>query len=177
MTRDELTESVYRLCFDLAYRAAHQYPDLVRTAGGPRDLAQAALLRLLEKATTYNPEFRVEGHSVKPGTYLYQIALHAIQDVLRTERRRRAHECELGEGQPAGQPATPRLDGQEEVANLLGCLHERERQVVILHCVEGWTYKEIAEKIGGVSKQRAAALFGRAVVRMGKRQRERQKAG
>ncbi len=172
MTRDELTLSVYPLCFHLAHWARRRYPKLTRAAGGVPDLAQAALLRVLEQADTYDPDFRVQGKPVKPGTYLHHIALHAIQDLLRKERHR-TREVHLADQGWLGKRTAPLLDGQEEVASLLECLHERERQVVTLHCLEGRTLKETTARIGGVTIQRIQALYSRALNRMERKMHRR----
>ncbi len=91
------------------------------------------------------------------GTWLYKITLNECWDVLRkrkvrplvlevdlSEEQSRQYQAaeQLSDGRP---DASEQLASRERVAQLLGCLDERDRSMLVLKEVEGFSVEEIAE--------------------------------
>lgn len=89
-------------------------------------------------------------------TWLYAIANSVALNALRKVKRLRNRESRLDEGVEIGAPdrgAEPDL--KDRLAEAIGDLSEKYRQVFVLHDVEGFKHHEIAEMLGievGTSK-------------------------
>jgi len=103
-----------------------------------RHLAEDALQNLFMKLALSQPEIR------NPSVYLFRAAR---REAIRSARRRRMEPIGPFEFLiPAATPATP-----GEIADLtsaLGSLPPEQQEVVILHGIEGFTFKEAGEIVG-----------------------------
>lgn len=109
------------------------------------DLAQEALLRFFRAA----PGTAIE----KPQVYLHQIALNLIRDRAERGSTRLAQQSRpLHEGldHPSDVSQHRELEGREAIARwqtILAKLKPRTMEIFLLSRVEGYTYREIAEKL------------------------------
>ncbi len=90
-------------------------------------------------------------------TWLYKITVNECWDVLRKRKVRplvlevdlseeQARQYQAAEQLSDGRPdASEQLASRERVAQLLGCLEERDRSMLVLKEVEGFSVEEIAE--------------------------------
>ncbi|HVX62751.1 MAG TPA: RNA polymerase sigma factor [Pirellulales bacterium] len=130
---DRFRDRVWRLCFRLMGDSADA-----------EDAAQEVFVRLfLNRA-------RFDGRS-KYATWLHGVALRTCLTLRRTRGRRRRHEGPGGElvagAQVAQRHAAPpglSLDLEQ----MLECLDEEDRALVILKYAENYSYEELAEIFG-----------------------------
>lgn len=95
-------------------------------------------------------------------TWLCGIGIHAALEVLRSRRRWVEDDEALARAPARSAPAGERLD----VASALASLPARQRTVVVLHDIEGYTHEEIATLLGivpGTSKSQL--VHARAALR------------
>ena len=122
-------------------------------------------------------------------TWLYKITLNECWDLLRKRKVRplvlevdlseeQARQYQAAEEVADGRPdASDRLAARERVEQLLECLEERDRTMLVLKEVQGFTVEEIAEIMGINSNTVKVRLF-RARQRIAERiRRKRQAAG
>ena len=93
----------------------------------------------------------------KVGAWLYQVAVRQVLMYRRTRGRRRRFENRV-----AGNPSdvTPTYEStnpvervlvaeqQQQVQEAMGNLDELDRQILLLKYSEGWTYRQLAERMG-----------------------------
>lgn len=97
-------------------------------------------------------------------SFIFSIARFAALEL----RRRQA----AGEPPLTGEPAAPGdFTRGVEAAMLLGVLGEEERQILVLHAVNGWTFREIAALLDRPASTVKSA-YARAKVRMEKEWRK-----
>ena len=142
---DEAVRRLYRAHVDRVHRCvarilgAHD-PDV-------EDVVQHAFLAALDGAD------RFDGRS-KVSTWLVGIATRRALDAARARQRRRRWERItewVGLGRPAGRPDVAH-DALAQAEAALDALSPDQRTVFVLHAVEGYTFKEIAEMTGtGIS--------------------------
>ena len=120
-------------------------------------------------------------------TWLYKITVNECWDLLRKKKvRPLVFEAELSEEQAQvyqassqqsdGRPdAGERLAAQEQVENLLNCLDERDRTMLVLKEVQGFSVEEIADLLEINANTVKVRLF-RARQRITERVRRRQGA-
>jgi len=107
------------------------------------DVAQEAFLVALERLEDCrNPE--------KFGGWFLTIVRNRSRNLLRRERLRRGEELspELSPGPGGPGEDLRRLEIREQLENGLKGLTEVRREVLLLHDLEGWKHREIAEKLG-----------------------------
>lgn len=128
------------------------------------EATQDVFVRAWEKLGTFRGEATF-------GTWLHRLAINSLLG-RRAKRGREQERVLEGEGLVEGMPAPrsePELRMDFETA--IGLLPERARQVFVLHDVEGFKHREIAEMLGvtaGTSKaqlHRARMALGRYVER------------
>lgn len=112
------------------------------------ELAQEAFLRLCQAA----PRYRENGRLLP---YLYRIATNLVRSEERRERRFRLfaqishHHTNAQEQSPASARALLlQQEAQREVQRALAELPLAMRSPVVLHGVEGWSYRAIAQLLG-----------------------------
>ena len=131
-----------------------------------RDAVQEAMLSAWRKLDTF------DGHSAF-STWVCAIAVHRCQDMLRRQKTRRAESLEtLREGGweaadagPGPEARTEAAERRQRVREALRRLPEDQRVPLILFCVEGRRYEEIAE-ITGVPIGTVKSRVSRARERM-----------
>src|SRR5262245_34979990 len=114
------------------------------------DVLQESYLRLL-RATHFQPES--EEHRRR---YLYRIAANLLHDHARSPQRREQELSPIHEEKPAP-PHEPGL--RSDVANAMAKLPERERRMLWLAHVEGWSHEEIASDVGAKAASVKVMLF------------------
>ena len=149
---ERLDQDEQRLIAEL-YPSLRRFASVVRSPGDDaNDLVQEALFRVLRsRGTIADLEF--------PSAYLRRTIIHLAQDRQRSEQRRRT--------------AWARLDHDVGETPVYGCeldelrvLPPRMRAVLYLSAVEGWTYREIAQMLGGSEvSARVTASRGRRQLR------------
>jgi RNA polymerase sigma-70 factor (ECF subfamily) len=115
----------------------------VRSWADAADVVQTAFLTAIEKLEECRDPRRFSG-------WLLQIVRHAGLDSLRATARANARHGELDEV-TVQSPASDQLSRSETrhaLLQALGALPERQRQVVLLHDLEGWKHAEIGEFLG-----------------------------
>ena len=114
------------------------------------DVMQEAYLRLL-RATQFKPEN--EEHRRR---YLYRIAANLLHDHARSPQRREQELSPVHEEKPA----PPKEGGlRTDVARAMAQLPERERRLLWLAHVEGWSHEEIAADVGAKAASVKVMLF------------------
>ena len=127
-------------------------------AGDERD-AEDAVQETWIRAVEALGRFRWEARF---GTWLTGIGLNVCRNQIRRSSRRR----EVGEN-AAPAPARKRPDDERiDLERALGLLPPGQREVVVLHDVEGWKHREIAERLGVTEGTSKSQLFaGRRALR------------
>lgn len=155
-------EAFAQLVRELRPRVYGYFVRLVRNRTEAEDLAQEVFLRLFRSRISYKPKARLS-------TWVYHITQNVARNALRSQRRRptlpvdfsRADELFLSA--PEVPPSLP-LE-RDELAQLVraavGELADRQRVAVTLHQLEGWTYNEVADRLG-MSPKAAKSLLYRA---------------
>ena len=138
--------------FERLYRAhvGRVYSLACRLAGPSNadELTQDVFVRAWQKLDTYRGEARF-------GSWLYRLAVNSIYGSLRSEaaEQRRRVESEVPLALAQGRRDTPEIRLDFEVA--IERLPTGAREVFVLHDVEGYKHREIAEMVGitaGTSK-------------------------
>ena len=108
-------------------------------------------------------------------TWLYKITVNECWDLLRKRKvRPLLYEADLSEEQ--AQDVSERLEKRQELERLLDCLEERDRTMLVLKEVQGFSVEEIAEILGINGNTVKVRLF-RARQRITERVRRRRVAG
>jgi RNA polymerase sigma-70 factor, ECF subfamily len=114
----------------------------VRSWADAGDVVQTAFLAVIERLADCREPHRFSG-------WLLQIVRNAALDSLRATARANARHGDLDEAAPS--PSSDQLSRSETrdaLLQALGALGERQRQVVLLHDLEGWKHAEIASLLG-----------------------------
>ena len=137
--------------FELLYRqhASRVYALCLRLAADPvvaRELTQDTFVRAWEAL----PKFRAEASLT---TWLHRIAVNALLERRRGERRRSARvtladDEEDGEAVIAGVVAAPDVATAIDLQRAIAALPPGVRRAFVLHDVEGYTHEEIATMTG-----------------------------
>jgi RNA polymerase sigma-70 factor (ECF subfamily) len=110
-----------------------------------RDLAQETFFRIFRHREAYRKSARF-------ATWLYHIARNVARDELRARRRRISLTASSDGSDPetlgAECGAIPQIELREIVLRALDRLSARDRALVVLRDVEGFSYEEVAEKVG-----------------------------
>jgi RNA polymerase sigma-70 factor, ECF subfamily len=135
-------DEVYAEHFDYVYRV------IVRLAGRhhAEDLAQDVWAIVHRRL----PEF--EGRA-RVTTWLFQIAYHVVGNHLRREKVRRAFLGLVGRPvdvapEPSAARALERAEEATQLTRAVAALAWKQRAVLVLHEVEGWSCETIAERLG-----------------------------
>src|SRR6516225_4788007 len=108
-------------------------------------------------------------------TWLYKITVNECWDLLRKRKvRPLLYEADLSEEQ--AQDVSERLEKRQELERLLDCLEERDRTMLVLKEVQGFSVEEIAEVLGINGNTVKVRLF-RARQRITERLKRRRAAG
>lgn len=140
------------------YRVAYRF---LGDGEDARDITQAVFVTLMESAHSYRPRARLT-------TWIYRIVVNRCLNHRAKAHRRLRTDLPAGnlDAIPAAEDNRPdRIAGRtEQRAHLLaalGSLPERQRMALILRCLEGQGYQEMAEALG-CSKKAVESLLVRA---------------
>ena len=131
---------IYRLFSPTLYGTALR---MLRKVEEAEDVVQEVFVRLVERIDGLNAE--------TAGGWLRRVTVNRCLDVLR--RRRRWREDELPE--MAGRDHSDARSASLDLPRAIGRLPDRTRAVFLLHEIEGYRHREIAEALGvsvGTSK-------------------------
>ena len=148
--------------FDALYTAykSRIYSFLLRLLGDPQladDVTQDALTKAFQA-----PPSLERGTKILP--WLYRVASNAGIDHLRRRRRfrwLRVHEVENTRDEPRESDSSAEVSEREHVRRVLRTLPPENAAALLLHAVEGYSYKEIAE-IQGASLTAVRSRIARA---------------
>ena len=107
------------------------------------DAAQESFLVALERLDECrNPE--------KFGGWLMTIVRNRSKNLIRRESLRRTDQVPetASSGGPTPESDTETVELRERLQDALAALTELQRQIVLLHDMEGWKHREIAERLG-----------------------------
>lgn len=110
-----------------------------------RDMAQETFFRIFRHARSYRTSARF-------ATWLYHIARNIARDELRARRRRvilatSSDDAVESESEPF-RDLSERLEMREAILHALADLSPRDRALVVLRDLEGFSYDEVAERVG-----------------------------
>jgi len=147
-------EAIYRLysraCYNLALR-------ILGNPAAAEDIVQDVFVRMLDAL----PGFRGDAPF---GAWLKRMTTNATIDVARRNRRLDMESAEVHLERAAVEQPGP--DVGVDAWSLLMRLSVRERAVVVLHELEGYTHKELAS-LFGQSESYSKSVLARALKRLG----------
>ena len=133
----------------------------VRSWADAGDVVQTAFLTAIQRLGECRDPRRFSG-------WLLQIVRHAALDSLRATARSKARHGDFDEvalSSPSPDQLS-RSETRDALLRALGALAERQRQVVLLHDLEGWRHAEIASLLGISEVMSRQELFvGRRALR------------
>lgn len=145
-------ERILDICQDKVYSLVRRMVG----AGDAEDVAQEALIELCKSITSFQGRSSIS-------TWAYRIAVNVC---LEHRRRNRPEVVSFDEdfADPADDPsdAAVKTELRSDVASAISTLPEFQRDVVVLHEMQGLTYQECAEVLGcpvGTVKSRLANAF------------------
>ena len=151
---EQLLEAAFQNNYKFLYMEARR---IVRTKQDAEDIVQELYLKLAE--TSFNPQIRTN-----PKAWLRQAVAHDALDLVRSrERRKKDQELEdLEVAAPGSEWADNNIRNQLEGA--LASMSDEVREIVTLHCQDGYSDSEIAE-MRGETRPRIASILSRARTR------------
>lgn len=143
-------EALYRRHVDRVYALCLR---MTADPGEAEELTQDVWVRVWRKLGTFREEASFT-------TWLHQVTRNRVLDRRRSRARRRDREVLTGEPELHGdggeqRPAEERVD----LEGALRALPDRAREVFVLHDVEGYKHREIAEMLGVAEGTSKAHLF------------------
>ena len=136
---------------------------------GDREAAEDILVETLADALRTLRRFNPSRSSLS--AWLYGIARRHVRTELRKRRRAKSipawAQVPIRDPEPAPGPSDPtgvvadRLDAQRQAARIAAALSELEMEVLVLHCVDEFSAKEIG-RIVGRSERAVESLLHRA---------------
>ena len=138
-----------RACYNLALR-------ILGETAAAEDIVQDVFLRLMTRMRGFRGDAPF-------GAWLKRLTVNATIDVVRRNRRYGSDDAEA----VLAATAAVHVDGDDAVDawSLLQRLPARARAVVLLHEVEGYTHKELAE-LFGQSESYSKSILARALKRL-----------
>ena len=143
-------EALYRRHVDRVYALCLR---MTADPGEAEELTQDVWVRVWRKLETFRGEASFT-------TWLHEVTRNLVLDRRRARARRRDREVLTGEPELHGggqrqRPAEERVD----LEGALRALPDRAREVFVLHDVEGYKHREIAEMLGVAEGTSKAHLF------------------
>ena len=140
---------------DRVYRLAYR---MVGDDAAARDFTQDTFVRAFEKLDGFRGDAAFS-------TWLHSVATSVVLNGLRKRRRMREREAPLEAAGQVGERQEPTDPGlRDRIRKAVDGLPERYRTVFVMHDVEGYTHREIAEALAvqtGTSKARLSRARAR----------------
>jgi RNA polymerase sigma-70 factor (ECF subfamily) len=114
------------------------------------DLTQDAFVRAFERLDLFRGDATF-------GTWLHRIAVNLTLNARRSEQRRSKWLAPMDESAPAPEPGHLDPDLVESLRSAIDALTDGQREVFVMHTLEGYTHVEIGQILGiseGTSKGR-----------------------
>jgi RNA polymerase sigma-70 factor (ECF subfamily) len=129
---------------------------LLKSREAAEDVAQDAFCRLWERRAQLRSDGSLRG-------FLYHVARNMAISAHRSENVRQRALTALMMEPPTFAHIEMQYDGLSgELKRAIRSLPERRREIVVLHCIHGLTYKEIARLLG-IAPQTVANQFSSAL--------------
>jgi RNA polymerase sigma-70 factor, ECF subfamily len=132
--------------------AGHIYAVCLRMLADPdkaRELTQITLIRAWEMLGTFRRQSSFGG-------WVHRIAVNAVLDHIRSERRRSSHESSTDMIDAYDSPAETDVSVEHiDLERAISLLPPHARAVIVLHDIEGYSHEEIGTMLGiapGTSK-------------------------
>jgi RNA polymerase sigma-70 factor (ECF subfamily) len=132
--------------------AGHIYAVCLRMLADPnmaKELTQVTLIRAWEMIGTFRGESPF-------GAWIHRIAVNAVLDHIKHERRRSSHVSTTDAIESYNYPsATVSFDEHIDLEQAIALLPPQARAVIVLHDIEGYSHEEIGAMLGiapGTSK-------------------------
>lgn len=146
---------LYDAHVDRVYRLAYR---MVGEDALARDLTQDTFVRVFEKLDGFRGEAAFT-------TWLHSVASSVVLNGLRRQKRIRSREREMEAASHIGVlPRTAEPDLKRRLTEAVGALPDAYRAVFVMHDLEGYTHREIAEALDvkqGTSKARLSRARAR----------------
>lgn len=145
----ELYARFKRPCFSLAMR-------MLGNAQAAEDIVHDVFVKMIEGMRGFRGDSPFWG-------WLRRLTVNAVIDRVRSLRTR--SEDSLGEMEPVGSDGGETGAARHDAMRLLASLPARARAVLVLHTVEGYTHREIAE-LFGQSESYSKSILSRTLQRL-----------
>lgn len=131
-----LVQRYQRAAYSVAYSVTGRHED-------SQDAAQESFLVALERLDECRSPERFAG-------WLMTIVRNRARNLVRREVLRETDPVPLAasSGTPSPEQETERNELRESLEDALAALPEVQREIVLLHDLEGWKHREIADRIG-----------------------------
>lgn len=151
------SEAAWRVLVDRHLSSVHGYAwHILRDGAEAEDVAQETFLRLMKKATDWQPG------GAKLKTWLYRVAINLCIDRRRAVRPGALDDApEVVDTATGELPMARGLDLAHSVGNALQQLNERQRNAIVLVHYQGFTNAEAAEFLD-LSVEAVESLLARA---------------
>lgn len=137
----EHVDRVYALCLRMSHDSAE--------AG---ELTQDVFVRCWQRIGTFHGDSRFS-------TWLHRVAVNVVLEHARSRNRREARVEPTGDPEILGSAATERSDDvRMDIERAIGELPPKARAVFILHDIEGYRHREIAQMTGSAPGTMRAQL-------------------
>lgn len=158
-------ETAFRRLYDLHVERVHRLTwRICRDEELARDCTQECFIQAFRKLEEFRGDSRFS-------SWLHRIAVRAALGALRRTARHREGREALGEDTlPAAAPAALGFHLRDRVRGAVDALPEIYRTTLLLHDLEGWTHREIAELLEveeGTSKARLSRARARLRAALG----------
>ncbi len=142
-------EALYRAHVDRVYALC------LRMSGDPdqaAELTQDVFIRCWERVGTFRGDSRF-------GTWLHRVAVNVVLERVRTtQRQNRRFEVRDDSDTLAGASVDPHHDERMDLERAIRALPPKARQVFVLHDIEGYRHREIAQLTGSAQGTLRAQL-------------------
>jgi RNA polymerase sigma-70 factor (ECF subfamily) len=135
-------DSAFEVLFDRLGPAVQRFVSaMVRDAALAEDLTQLTFLSVIRSRDRYQRGAQV-------GPWVFSIAGNAARDALRRRGQRVETSAKPGDPEPAAESAPPDPGLRRVLGEALEQLPAAQREAVILHRVQGYSFEQIAAMLG-----------------------------
>ena len=131
---------VERHC-SMVFKVAYKWCGVQEDA---EDISQDVFLKLAEKIRGFKPD------QAAFTTWLYRVTINIAKDFYRKKNTRKDKEKAYAETKPVASTSQPQEEKmlKAEIINLLDRLPEKEKDAVLLICLEGFSHKDASIVLG-----------------------------